>query len=273
MNKLILIIPFIIIACSKAPKKNFKTEEMNIKAEEVLTRADNFRYAGKYKEALLYYDDAATIYFMKWDKRKYALIELKKAVLYLKIKNYQNFKKVMDRVTSLNEYENLNLENEILGIQARYLAQINKTIEARKLLSTVIESHISNIDFEKGGYYISLYSDKISKHKINNEYLNFLEQALPKLKESYDDGELINLEGYVYILHQSTKIFLKSKKLVRSKKQIKIYEDIIKDMELSDQIINFLKLSKEYYTMMNQKKLVGHYSKLISEYKRRKAKL
>jgi len=226
--------------------------------------ADNYRMNGKITQAIQYYDSASKLYFSKWEKKKFLLSNLNKAILYLKLKKMDMYMEIYTSMEYYNRIDNIGLENEILGVHSRYLKDMGKIDESVTILEKVIKSY--EADLEKKIYYILMLAD-VQGFNLSDDYYNQVEAGVEKLLDKYQDGELLNIEGLTFIILAASKMHLKRDAIERSLQLAKSSEDLYRELELVGRFGEIYEQYIQIYQQMGNTDKVDFYKKMLSKFK------
>jgi len=202
---------------------------------------------------------SSEMYFIKGNKKKYIISELRSALVYLREKDIKSAQKIIKNVKEINDLEGISLGLEISGVEVRLLDSLNEASKGRELLYQLINNYRK--DKEKRLYYIALLADKFNNNNLKDSLFNEISDGVHSLHESYIDGELNNTEGIIYINLVLSKIYTSLKKYKYALATIKKAENYIKDIEMYGQYPKVYNSYIDIYKKLQNKKMTDYYER------------
>ncbi len=185
----------ILITCSCSSLQETKPLESTISsnAYSFLNAAEKMRTEGKYREAIEYYNRASSEFISKLLYKKFALSQLKKVMILIKLKRFEESLNAISFIKFCDLKFDLKLSDEIKGVELRYLVAKGDTQNALEKLDMLLKN--KDLSLERKSYFNSILL-RLDPSRVDR---NQMKKNFRTLFESYQVGKLQNHEGLIYM--------------------------------------------------------------------------
>lgn len=243
---------FGLSACSSIDKQSYDVTTIQSVGDALMSLADEKRQLGEYQEALIYYDESEKYALKRNDKYRFALSQLKRASIYLKLDQPEKTQQIIDDISQLERFEKVGLGNPLTFVMAQLAHHRGNTQAAVELLQKLQKNFHKNP--EKRLYY-QLVSWVYSPQSVE---FSVIQKGYAELLTLKQQGLLYNIEVFSYAVSHYGQ-YLAENGMLEAENVLKEAIRHFSMLEQSNNIAKMYMLLADYHQQQNNPEQVEYY--------------